>query len=648
MSIDDSVLQNATTTTNQKTMNNDETHDSRRASGGMYLRTSAENGNVIESSIATTNSHILNNNENNSKYLDVYETNEEQTETSDDIDIETGNANEADDDKNNKDNNSNNHLPTSPPLLRFLTSNSALSGMWKFLFVAAVVGYTVWACIIDMKQAKPLLILEAIIIIYQLGGYISSKYFSEQMGQLEDKIINFFASMDSLKGGRITALVTLIICALIIGLSVEDSRNLISALGLLVFVAISFAFSWIPNKVNWRPVMGGVLIQLLFGLLILRTSGGYQIFAFFGDQIDILLSYTQAGSTFMYGYLADTDLLKTPFQMADGSEYVLVPPIYFSSLCSVFLFTPLISVLHYLGILDIFVSKIGYVVALVLGTSAAETLNAIANIFIGGTTAPLIIRSFLPTMTESELHCVMAAGMASIAGAVLPTFVGFGISAHHLLAASVMSAPAALAISKVMYPETETPESSVKGGIRLEKPTDSNVIEAATNGASQAIKMVLSIRGMAISFLALIAMIDGLLGGIGNLINQDLSFASICRVIFYPVAWLLGVSAKDCGPVAALIGTKLFAGELIAFAELGQLIADGSLDAKSATIATYAMCGFSNFGMVGITLGGLTPLAPEKKGSLTKLVVSSMVAGNLACYMTAAVAGLLYDPEREL
>lgn len=644
MSIDDLVLQkNNPSSTNKETVNNiknnnstSSTNDDPRASGGIQLRI---HEGTTTNTIAATNDSMKHLN------IDIMKQTMEKFEYEIDDDLEMGNTISN---TNNNNNNKENGLPTSPPLLKYLSSNDTFSRMWKLLFITAIIGYTVWACIIDIHKAKPLLILEVIVILYRISGYIVSKYFHQEMGRVEDQIISFFDAMDSSSNGTcITVLVTLVISGLIIGLSVDHARNLISALGLVIFVMISLAISWIPNQVKWRPVMGGLLIQLLFGLLILRTSGGYQVFAFLGDQIDILLSYTNAGSSFVYGYLADSDLLKTPFLLADGTQYILAPPIYFNALSSIFLFTPLISILHYLGALDVIVSKVGYVVALVLGTSAAETLNAIANIFIGGTTAPLIIRSFLPTMTESELHCIMTAGMASIAGAVLPAYIGFGIPAHHLLAASVMSAPAALAISKVMYPETQTTESSVKGGIKLEKSTDSNVIEAATNGASQAVKMVLSIGGMAISFLALIAMLDGFLGGIGSLINQDLSFASICRVVFYPMAWLLGVTPKDCGPVAALLGTKLFAGELIAYAQLGRLIAAGTLEAKSVTIATYAMCGFSNFGMIGITLGGLTSMAPKRKGSLTKLVVSSMVAANLACYMTAAVAGLLYDPERE-
>ena len=177
----------------------------------------------------------------------------------------------------------------------------------------------------------------------------------------------------------------------------------------------------------------------------------------------------------------------------------------------------------------------------------------------------------------------------------------------------------------------------------MEKPEDSNIIAAAANGASMAITLVLNIGGMLIAFLALVAMVDGFLGGIGGLIDQDLSFSSICRILFYPVAWLLGVEPQDCATVGSLIGTKIFVNEFVAYAELAQLIKDGNIDHKSVVIATYALCGFSNFGSIGITLGGLTPLAPNKKSSLTKLVVSAMVASNLACFMTAAIAGLLYD-----
>jgi len=293
-----------------------------------------------------------------------------------------------------------------------------------------------------------------------------------------------------------------------------------------------------------------------------------------------------------------------------------------------------------------------------LGTSSSESLNAAGNIFVGMTEAPLLIRPFLPKMTRSELHAVMTGGFATIAGGVLAIYISFGVQASHLLSASVMSAPAALAISKIIYPEDEVSptaqnseekernEDAIKDVLnQIGKGSESNVIEAAANGAIVALRLAGNIAGMLIAFLALIGFLDYMFSYWGSLIDWDITFTKLCGYIFYPIAFLMGIHPDDCQIAGELIGTKVVVNEFVAYSDLEYVYAD-SLSLRSNTILIYALCGFSNLGSIGVTLGGLTPLAPERTKDLTQLVVSAMIAGNLACFMTACIAALLYDESR--
>ena len=327
-----------------------------------------------------------------------------------------------------------------------------------------------------------------------------------------------------------------------------------------------------------------------------------------------------------------------------GARVYSDPSIYFNVLSILFFFFALISILTYMGITGWAVKKIGVFLALIMGTSAAETLYAAANIFLGFCEAPMLIRDFLADLTESEIHAMLTGGFASIAGTVFGIYISFGAPADALLGASIMSAPAALAISKIIYPETKEAKSAGSFKFEVSKPMEKSLIEAAANGASMAVPVVLEIGAQLIAFIALIAMLDGFLLGIGSLINVELSFALICGYAFYPVAWLMGVPPQDCTAVASLLGSKIFVNEFVAFTQLSTLIENGEITAKSVTIATYALCGFSNFSAIGVAIGVFNNLVPTKKRSVTKLAFSSMVAGNTACFMTAAIAGLFYDP----
>jgi len=280
---------------------------------------------------------------------------------------------------------------------------------------------------------------------------------------------------------------------------------------------------------------------------------------------------------------------------------------------------------------------------IILGTSASESLSAAGNIFVGQTEAPLLVKPFMAEMTESELHAVMTGGFATIAGSVFGLYTSFGIDGVAILAASIMSAPAALAISKIAYLETEDSPTATgkKGSYHIPDSGDKNVVHAAAQGAVVGTQLMLNIAGNLIAFLALVQMLDQLLIYLGTKVDIEISFTICCEILFYPVAWLMGIDSEDCKAIANVLGVKIFVNEFVAYGILAGMKED--ISARSFYIASYALCGFSNFGSIGIQLGGLTPLAPKQGPNLAKLVVSAMIAGNTACLMTACIAGILYE-----
>ena len=561
------------------------------------------------------------------------------------IDLEIGKLDDGDNEStlantatlNEEPSSSNDDLGT-PPIVRFVTDR--LSSHLRFFLLAVLGGYSIWACVLDVTRAIPLLVVEVTVAVFYSLSYLTQKICPEASGRLDTAVRSGLDACDKTRAPAILVILAMIVTSVLV---VEENRNLVSIAGIVVFVAISIATSYTPRKIKWRPVLGGVALQFLLGLFILKSSVGYAAFDFLGDQVNILLGYTYSGSMLVYGYLADETLFSRPFQLADGGEYGLGPPLMFHAFTTLFFTGALVNILFYLGVILWVMQKIGYVMALIMGTSTAETLCAAANIFLGNADSPLIVRAFLNDMTDSELMAVMTGGFASCAGSALAAYVALGISATHLLTASVMSAPAALSVAKIILPETAKSKTASGVKVQASKSTDSNLVEAAANGASLAINLVLSIGAQVIAFVALVAMLDGFLAGIGSLIDVELSFSTICGHLFYPFAYLMGVPPPDCLLVSSLLGTKVFVNELVAYSQLAKLIQSDRLHPKSVVIATYALCGFSNFGSIGIQLGGLGSLvSPEKRKILSKLVFNSMVAGNTACWMTACIAGLFY------
>lgn len=403
--------------------------------------------------------------------------------------------------------------------------------------------------------------------------------------------------------------------------------KMIGIIGLFVLVGIAFLLSDNKKRINWRLVSIGVGMQIVFALLILKFPPGRKLFEVVSGVITKLLDYTKEGSGFLFGDLLNVESVGFIFALQ------VLPTIIF--------FSALMSILYYLGVMQKIISVLAKGMVKLLGTSGAETLSAVANIFVGQTEAPLVIKPFISTMTKSELLTVMTGGMATVAGGVMAGYVSMGVNAGHLMAASIMSAPASLIIAKIMIPETETPVTKGKINMDLESK-NSNLIDAAASGASEGLSLALNVGAMLLSFIALIALANGLIGWIGGFVGMDyLSLGWILGRLFAPLAFVMGVPAKEIIVAGDLLGQKLVLNEFVAYANLAPLINSGELSQKTITILTYALCGFANFSSIGIQIAGIGGLAPERRSEISKLGVRSLVGGSLAAFMTAVIAGIL-------
>jgi concentrative nucleoside transporter, CNT family len=408
-------------------------------------------------------------------------------------------------------------------------------------------------------------------------------------------------------------------------------ERLVSLLGLLVFIAVAYGLSVNRSAIRWKPVLWGIALQIIFALLILRTTIGLSIFQFLGDVVARFLDFSDAGASFVFG-----ENFKDFF-----FAFKVLPTIIF--------FSAFISLLYHYNLLQRIVSLLARLMMRSMGTSGSESLSSAANIFVGQTEAPLLIKPYLSSATMSELHAIMTGGFATIAGGVMAAYISFGVSAVHLIAASVMSAPAALAISKLMYPETEDSPTRGKVSVEVQK-TSVNGIDAVSSGAIDGLKLALNVGAMLIAFLGLLAMFNALLGWLGGLFGYpQFSLELIMSVILAPVAWLMGIPWADCGAVGVLLGKKTILNEFIAYLDLKTFIdnaksADTSLprlSERTIIITTYALCGFSSISSIGIQIGGIGSIAPDRQSDLARLGLRAMIGGTLACFMTAAIAGIL-------
>ena len=430
------------------------------------------------------------------------------------------------------------------------------------------------------------------------------------------------------------------------GLEQSLGERLTGILGILVILALAFAFSTDRKRISPKLVVMGLGLQLLFALLVLKTAAGRALFNVATDAIGRLLGFTLDGARFVFGNLVQSEI--PVLEQGQATKYIAQTGslIAFGVLPTILFFSALTALLYHLGILQRVVQVMAWVMRRTMGTSGAESLSASANIFVGQTEAPLLVRPFLPTMTQSELMAVMTGGFATVAGGVMAVYVGmlrstFPDIAGHLLAASVMSAPASLVIAKMMVPETEVPRTA--GGASIDvKSEDANVLDAITRGTSEGLFLLLNVGAMLLSFVALVAMLNYGMGLFASLLGAEgVTLQRVLGYILSPLAYCLGVPWKDAVVVGGMMGTKTVVNEFVAYLDLAAALREGSLSPKSVVIATYALCGFSNIGSIGIQIGGLSTIAPSRRKELAALGVRSMIAASLACFLTAAIAGML-------
>ncbi|XP_052808155.1 solute carrier family 28 member 3-like [Mya arenaria] len=503
-----------------------------------------------------------------------------------------------------------------------------------------------------------LLILLGVIYHYVkklYGVFIYTKYVSPvaRMLQPYKRTILFITTV--LVGLLVLVFVLVDVCR-------RRPASLISLVGMAVFTLAMFFFSTDPRQVTWRPVLWGLLLQLIFALVVLRTSWGYAAFLWLGDRVTDYLGYTFAGSTFVFGQ-ATKDIF----------AFSVMPVLIF--------FSASIAILYYLGVIQVLIEKIAFVMQISLGTSAMESLHAAINIFVGWAEAITVVRPYMLEMSLSELHTIMTNGFATVAGSTLAIYILYGAPANHLLSASVMSAPAALAMSKLFYPETR--ENRRKKAIPPRIPKlGTGIIDAASIGAVGSISIVAHILVSVIAFFALLAFVNATLEWFGDRVGLSppdypaLSFELICSYVFWPIVFLMGVAPEDCRVVARMVGIKTFVNEFLAYEDLGKVrnnrvqfmkelasnpnttwtwdsssnlvlqgtnmtFVGGVISPHSEMVATYALCGFSNVVALGIMIGALAAVAPDRKSDILGVSIRALISGSVACFMTACIAGLL-------
>jgi concentrative nucleoside transporter, CNT family len=424
-------------------------------------------------------------------------------------------------------------------------------------------------------------------------------------------------------------------------------RRAQAIVGLVVVLGLAYIWSTNRPAIDRRTIAWGLGLQFVFALIVLKTAVGRQVFQALGAAITRLLDFAGVGAEFVFGPLGNSGVwsrVMTATLGEEGAQYSVL--FAFRVLPTIIFIAALFAILYYFGVMQIIVRVFAVGMRRVMRASGAESLNVAASIFMGQTEAPLTIRPYLPKMTESELMTVMTAGMAHVSGGIMAAYILLGIQAEHLLTAVIMTAPGTLLMAKMFVPETETPETM--GTVRLKvETTDVNVIDAAGRGTTDGLHLALNVGAMLISFLALIALLNALLGVLGSGIAQAfgwpaanaLSLQLVLGWLFAPVAWAIGVPWQDALTVGNLLGTRMASNELVAYSQLGQL--KDTLDPRSFTIATFALCGFANFSSIGIQIGGIGALAPTRRHDLARLGFRAMMAGTFANFITATIAGLL-------
>ena len=400
----------------------------------------------------------------------------------------------------------------------------------------------------------------------------------------------------------------------------------VGILGMLAILVAAWAFSTNRRAIRLKTVGWGLGLQIAFAFLVLEWEKGRQLFEYLGAKVNWLLGFASYGATFVFGSLATN---KQPW----GAVFA------FQVLPTIIFIAAVFALLYYLRVMQAVIWVAAWAMTRFMGVSGAESLNVAASVFMGQTEAPLTIRPYLPNVTRSELMTIMTSGMAHVSGGIMAAYISFGVSADHLLEAVVMTAPGALMLSKMLVPETETPLTS--GKVKMaELEHDSNALAAIARGTTDGLNLAINVAAMLISFIALIYLTDGIFG----LVHEHLawfpqSLEQVLSWIFWPVAWLIGIPKADCSSIANLLGLRMVTNELLAYSRLGPMAS--TLNPRSFTIATFALCGFANLSSIGIQIGGIGALAPNKKSEIARLGVRAMMAGTMANLMSASIVGIL-------
>lgn len=505
------------------------------------------------------------------------------------------------------------------------------------LLCTAFAAFLLTACILDFQRALALFVLTCVVLVF-LAHSLVKRLLGPRLLRCARPLENSRLNLWFKRGVAAAALL-----GLVLWLILDTSRRpeqLVSFAGICVFVGLLFACSKHHRAVSWRAVSWGLGLQFVLGILVIRTEPGFIAFQWLGEQIQVFLSYTESGSSFVFG----KTLVKDVF------AFQVLPIIVF--------FSCVMSVLYHVGLMQWVILKIAWLMQVTMSTTATETLSVAGNIFVSQTEAPLLIRPYLADMTLSEIHVVMTGGYATIAGSLLGAYISFGIDAASLIAASVMAAPCALALSKLVYPEVEESKFRSEEGVKLSSGDARNVLEAASTGAAMSVKVVVNIAANLIAFLAVLAFINAALSWLGELVDiQGLTFQLLCSYILRPVVFLMGVAWEDCPVVAELLGIKLFLNEFVAYQELSQYKhrrlagveewVGGKkqwISVRAEILTTYALCGFANISSIGIMLGGLTSMAPQRKSDFSQIVLRALCTGACVSLVNACVAGVLYMP----
>lgn len=409
----------------------------------------------------------------------------------------------------------------------------------------------------------------------------------------------------------------------------------IGILGVVLILGVAFLLSNNRKSINYRTVGMGLLLQALLAVFILKTPVGQAIFGWLGRAVTKVLSFSDIGARFVFGVLGSDEKLAPVFGNETFIFFVRIIPTIIFVAC-------LVNIFYHIGLMQWIVEKLAIGMNFFMRVSGAEALSNISSAFVGQVEAQIMIKPYLKGMTRSELMASMSGSFACIAGGVMATYIKFGVPAEYLIAASIMAAPGALAIAKIIHPETE--ESETKGEVTLKVGKQhSNIVDAISAGCSDGLKVGLNVTAMLIGFLALIALINYILGALGGLAGYpQFSLDTILGTLFAGFAWAMGVPGHEVMQAGALMGTKLVANEFVAYLQLKDLIAANALSAKTLAIVSFALCGFANFGSVGIQIGGISALEPSRRADLARLGFKALIAGTLASYLSATFAGMLF------